>query len=157
MRALIFELRPESLEVEGLLPALTRRIDVLRARGEIDVAVSLGEEPDLPLAAKEVLYRVALEALHNVGKHANASRVALTLANSNGHVILKVADNGSGFELQAHYPGHLGLRSMRERVEALGGSFSVQSTPGTGTTIYASLPCARRENLESFRAAGRTG
>ncbi|MDT8304716.1 MAG: GAF domain-containing sensor histidine kinase [Anaerolineae bacterium] len=140
MRALIFELRPESLEIEGLLPALTRRVDILRARGELDVVVTLGEEPDLPLAAKEVLYRVAQEALHNVSKHAHASQVALTLIGDKGEVTLEVADNGTGFELREHYPGHLGLRSMRERVGALGGSFSVQSAPGMGTAIRVSLP-----------------
>jgi signal transduction histidine kinase len=140
MRALIFELRPESLEVEGLLPALARRVDVLRSRSDIEVTCSLDEEPDVPVAAKEALYRVAQEALHNVGKHANASLVAISLASHNGDVTLEIGDDGSGFELREHYPGHLGLRSMRERVEALGGAFAVDSAPGQGTRIRASVP-----------------
>jgi signal transduction histidine kinase len=140
MRALIFELRPESLEVEGLLPALSRRLDVLRSRGGIEVEARLDSEPDLPIAAKEALYRVAQEALHNASKHANASRVTMILACDNGDVSLEIADNGSGFEVREHFPGHLGLRSMRERVEAVGGSFAIHSAPGKGTRIWASLP-----------------
>jgi signal transduction histidine kinase len=139
MRALIFELRPESLEVEGLLPALARRVDVLRSRNDIQVICRLDEEPELPVEAKEALYRVAQEALHNVGKHANASQVTISLASHNGAVTLEIGDDGSGFELREHYPGHLGLQSMRERVEALGGAFVVDSAPGAGTRIRASL------------------
>ena len=65
MRALIFELRPESLEVEGLIVALTKQVEALRVRHGIEVTLSLCDEPDAPLAAKETLYRIAQEALQN--------------------------------------------------------------------------------------------
>lgn len=135
MRALIFELRPESLEVEGLIPALTRRVDAVRSGHEIDVEANLADEPELPLAGKEMLYRVAQEALHNVVKHAHASRVTLLLTSTGGDVTLEIRDDGCGFETNNTFPGHLGLQSMRERVEAFGGLFSVVSAPGKGTTV----------------------
>ena len=143
MRALIFELRPESLEVEGVIPALTRRVEALRARHEINVETTLEVEPDLPVAVKEVLYRFTQEALHNVVKHANAAHARVTLAAENGDVVLEVSDDGQGFNPQDHFPGHLGLKSMRERVEGVGGVFSLKSAPGHGTTVRATV--RRRE------------
>ena len=73
MRALIFELRPESLEMEGLVVALTKQVEALRVRHGIEVELSLCDEPDVPLAVKEALYRIAQEALHNAVKHARAA------------------------------------------------------------------------------------
>jgi PAS domain S-box-containing protein len=140
MRALIFELRPESLEVEGLLPALERRVEVLRARHQLDVGFVAAGEPAVPLWVKEVLYRIAQEALHNVVKHANASRVELSLAVSDGEIALEIGDDGRGFDATAQYPGHLGLRSMRERIEGVGGRFHLDSSPGDGTRLLAVIP-----------------
>ena len=79
MRALIFELRPESLETEGLVAALEKQAAALRARHGIAVDAELCDEPDVPLEVKEALYRIAQEALHNTVKHARASRVDLRL------------------------------------------------------------------------------
>jgi signal transduction histidine kinase len=73
MRALIFELRPESLETEGLIAALSRRVEALRARHAMKKESAFEAEPELPLTAKEVLYRVAQEALQNVVRHANTT------------------------------------------------------------------------------------
>ena len=78
MRALIFELRPESLEIEGLVAALTRQVAVLRTRYKLAVDADLGEEPHLSMEMKHTLYRIAQEALHNIVKHARASKVILT-------------------------------------------------------------------------------
>lgn len=140
MRALIFELRPESLEVEGLIPALARLGDVMQARHEIDVETTFGGEPDLPVAAKEALYRVAQEALNNVAKHAQASRAAVSLTTEAGEVVMVISDDGIGFDPQGQFPGHLGLQSMRERVEGAGGSLAVTSAPAEGTAIAARIP-----------------
>jgi PAS domain S-box-containing protein len=140
MRALIFELRPESLEVEGLLPALERRVEVLRARHQLEVEFAAAGEPAVPLWVKEVLFRIAQEALHNVVKHAGASRVDISLAVSDGAVALEIQDDGRGFDAGAHYPGHLGLLSMRERTEAAGGRFYLDSRPGQGTRLRAVVP-----------------
>lgn len=144
MRALIFELRPESLEVEGLIALLTRSSDALHARHQLEVQTSFCPEPELPLRAKEALYRVAQEALHNVVRHAEASRATISLTAFEGDIVLEVTDDGIGFDPQAHFPGHLGLQSMRERVEGIGGQLKVTSSPGVGTSIWARIPMPPR-------------
>lgn len=140
MRALIFELRPESLEKEGLVAALTRHVEALRARHGLSVDTLFDAEPALSVAGKEVLYRVAQEALQNVVKHANAGHVQVTLAVQEGQVLLEIRDDGQGFDVQGRFPGHLGLQSMRERVEGAGGALDVQSAPGRGTKVRAVAP-----------------
>ena len=140
MRALIFELRPESLEIEGLVAALTKQVAVLRSRYKLTVDADLGEEPDLLMETKHALYRVAQEALHNIVKHARASKVELRLARQANEIILEVHDNGKGFDPAGPFPGHLGLRSMRERVTKIGGTLSIESVPGQGTCIEVRMP-----------------
>jgi signal transduction histidine kinase len=140
MRALIFELRPESLEIEGLVAALTKQVAVLRTRYKLTVEEDLGEEPDLSLEMKHALYRIAQEALHNIVKHAHASMVVLRLAGETNEIILEVRDNGRGFNPAAPFPGHLGLRSMRERVTKVGGTLAIESVPGQGTCVGVRIP-----------------
>ena len=140
MRALIFELRPESLETEGLVSALSKQAAALQARNAIVVATELCDEPDLPLPVKEDLYRIAQEAMHNTVKHAHASHVGLRLDQTSDGVMLEVLDDGAGFDPKASFPGHLGLHSMRERVINLGGTFEIESTPGAGTRVCVSIP-----------------
>jgi PAS domain S-box-containing protein len=139
MRALIFELRPESLQNEGLAAALTKQTDALRARHGIDVQVSLCDEPSMSMEVREALYRIAQESLHNTIKHARASRVDVALSCSEAAIILQVADNGLGFDTAEPFPGHLGLRSMRERAERVGGTFEVNSSLGSGTRIRVQI------------------
>lgn len=143
MRALIFELRPESLENEGLIAALEKQMAALRARHEILVRTNVRcEEPDVPLEAKEALYRIAQEALHNTVKHAHANSVNLELKCDEEGVRLEIGDDGVGFDLSRNFPGHLGLHSMRERAERLGGTLEVESAPGQGTHVRVRLPFA---------------
>jgi signal transduction histidine kinase/sensor domain CHASE-containing protein len=140
MRALIFELRPDSLEREGLVVALTRQADAVRVRQKIDVRTGFCSEPALPLEAKEALYRIAQEALSNVAKHAQASRLELRLGPDEGGLALEVQDNGVGFDPQRECPGHMGLCSMRERAAKLGGKLEISSSPGHGTLLRAWIP-----------------
>ena len=140
MRALIFELRPESLEKEGLVAALEKQAAALRARHEIKVETDLCNEPDAPLEIKEALYPIAQEALHNIVKHARASSVHIRMRCSPEYVTLDVSDDGIGFEPEGDFPGHLGLHSMRERTERLGGTLAVESTLGKGTQIRVWIP-----------------
>jgi signal transduction histidine kinase len=140
MRALLFELRPESLEQEGLVAALAKQAAALRARHSIDVETDLAEEPAIGLDAKEALYRIAQEAMHNTVKHARASRVSLRLGTNAAGVSLEVRDNGLGFDPGGDFPGHLGLRSMRERAERLGGGLTVESAPDRGVVIRVAIP-----------------
>ncbi len=135
MRALIFELRPESLETEGLAAALLKQVAVLRTRYKLTVEADLSEEEALSLERKEGLYRIAQEALHNIVKHAHASTVRLRLASQQREIILEIEDDGRGFDSTKAFPGHLGLASMQERAEQLGGTFALVSAPGQGTQI----------------------
>lgn len=140
MRALIFELRPESLEQEGLVAALTKQTDAIRVRYGIEVVLSVCDEPDLPLAIKEALYRIAQEALQNAIKHAQGDRLEVNLVCEATGLWLEVCDNGVGFEPMASFPGHLGLRSMRERALRMGGELRIISAPGCGTQLRAYIP-----------------
>jgi signal transduction histidine kinase len=147
MRALIFELRPESLEQEGLIAAFEKQAQALCARHQIEVDTQLGRvEPELPIEAKEALYRIGLEAIQNTIKHAKAKRVELHLNVDAHNVALEVCDDGIGFDVNGNYPGHLGLISMRERAEKCGGRFDVGSRKGHGTAVRVQLPvgCACR-------------
>jgi len=148
MRALIFELRPESLEEEGITGVLTRQVEALQHRHGLAAEGTVVEEPDLPFATKKVLFRVAQEAIHNVVKHARAQRVRIALDREGDAWSLTVQDDGVGFEpgrlaVEAAASGHLGLVSMRERLSAVGGTLQIESTPGVGTTVHARLPVLR--------------
>ncbi|HKF38300.1 MAG TPA: sensor histidine kinase, partial [Ktedonobacteraceae bacterium] len=140
MRALIFELRPESLEREGLVAALAKQGAALQARHNMIIQADLCEEPALPLKAKQELYRIAQEALQNTVKHARASKVDLVLRQTANAVILQVCDDGVGFDPLGSFPGHLGLRSMQERVSNLGGRLQIKSAPGQGTQMFTQVP-----------------
>lgn len=142
MRALIFELRPESLQRDDLVPALERLASVLEARYHIPVFTDLAVEPALSLGAKENLYRIAQEALHNVAKHAGASRAGLRLYGYDGRVVLEVSDDGAGFDPSQSFPGHLGLHSMRERAESMSGTLDISNAEGQGTVVRVEVRAA---------------
>jgi signal transduction histidine kinase len=140
MRALIFELRPESLATEGLTAALEKQAALVQARHELAVHATLCDEPDAPVEVKEALYRVAQEALNNTVKHAQAERVELHLEQEADEILLEVYDDGKGFDAAGSFPGHLGLKSMRERVAHMGGRLWIESAPGEGSRIRVRIP-----------------
>ena len=110
-----------------------------------------GEPFDLPDDIKTVLFRVTQEALTNIQKHAQASQVALTLVFSTGGVLLRVQDNGCGFDTEAvlHHPSRgIGLRNMRERLASIDGQLLVQSRPGS-TVVLAEVPDAAIKRFAS--------
>lgn len=135
MRALIFELRPESLESEGLVAAIGKHVAATQARYGIEVASEMCDEPDAPLDVKEAVYRIAQEALHNIVKHARATHVEVRLTRTTHDLTIEIADNGAGFDPGGDFPGHMGLRSMRERAARAGGSLQIASTPGAGAVV----------------------
>jgi PAS domain S-box-containing protein len=140
MRALIFELRPESLEQEGLVGALVKQAAALRARHGIRVDEFFDAEPTAPIAVKEALLRIAQEALNNAAKHARASHVELRLTTAGEALVAEIRDDGAGFDAGAQFPGHLGLQSMRERAYRLGGTVEIVSSSGQGTIVRAMIP-----------------
>lgn len=138
MRALIFELRPESLEEEGLLAAFRKQAAALCSRHRIDVHTEFGiAEPELPLRTKEALYRIGMEAVQNTIKHARAVHIVIRLRMEGGRHVLEITDDGVGFDASAKFPGHLGLKTMRERITQFGGDVAISSAPGKGTTVRA--------------------
>jgi len=140
MRALIFELRPESLEAEGLVLALERQVEVLRTRYLIEARTIADCEPATSLEVKQALYRIVQEALQNTVKHARARHVDIHLESADGVVVVAVQDDGVGFDPEVTFPGHLGLHTMHERALGIAGSLDVVSSPGGGTRIVVRVP-----------------
>jgi len=104
------------------------------------------EEVEIPASLKIVIYRISQEALNNVARHSKADLVNLSLGKREGKIELVIQDNGGGFHVnealsREGYERGLGLISMRERAELSGGSFTVESVVGKGTTISTSWPC----------------
>lgn len=144
LRTLIFELRPPALEADGLVEALRKHAALLSRAHSVPVTVVDARPSGAagPSAAGErVLWRVAEEALSNALRHAGASEIRVTVE-GDGDTVLSVADDGIGFDPEARSIAarRLGLVSMRERIEAAGGTFEIVSAPGQGTTVRASVP-----------------
>lgn len=139
LRALLFDLRTGTVASEGLLGALSKWADLLRAHYGLEVRVDADEEPAVPLAAKEHLYAIVREATTNVVKHARARQVTLGLRQTSG-LVVTIADDGIGFDPTRPCPDHYGISGMRERVAALHGRLDVVSCPGSGTKISAIIP-----------------
>jgi signal transduction histidine kinase len=140
LRSLMFELRPPDLERDGLDGTLRKHVDVLRhlqdAEIELDVVAAQAALPPDPARDGEVL-RIAQEALQNALRHARAKRIAVRLRGDDAGLVLEIEDDGLGFDPDA--PGlrsrRLGLTSMEERAERLGGWLEIRSAPGAGTTV----------------------
>jgi two-component system CheB/CheR fusion protein len=138
-------LRPAVLDDLGLIPALHGICKGLRAKRKLDIQMSaFGRIEDLYSAGRTVLFRIAQEALSNVGRHANASRVRLNIAKVGRKVRMEISDNGKSFPaekmLRETNPKRLGLIGMRERLEMIGGTLAIESMRGKGTTIRAEIP-----------------
>ena len=140
------DLRPPTLDDLGLLPTLEGLVADLKAQEGIDVRLKVvGNERRLSPEVELVLFRMVQEALNNVRRHAQASKVVTTVEFADGRVRLTVSDNGRGFELPGRMSdlaaaGKLGLMGMHERARLLGGVLTIQSEVGKGTTIIADLP-----------------
>jgi signal transduction histidine kinase len=144
LRTLIFELRPPALEADGLVEALRKHAALLSRAHSVPVSVVDARPSGSPgpsAAGERVLWRVAEEALSNALRHAGASEIRVTVE-GDGDTVLSVADDGIGFDPEARSIAarRLGLVSMRERIEAAGGTFEIVSAPGQGTTVRASVP-----------------
>jgi signal transduction histidine kinase len=140
MRLLLFDLRPALLQEHGLAAAIRARLEAVEARaGIVTEFVSEGEERLAPEAEQE-LYRVAQEALNNVLKHAHAASVEVRLTVGTRVAVLEISDGGVGFDPLLRGAGGLGVPGMRERLERLGGSLRIESSPDTGTRVHAEVP-----------------
>jgi PAS domain S-box-containing protein len=139
MRTLIFELRPQGLETDGLAQALRNHAAAVQGRTGLGVAVEVETDERLPLDMEEAFYRIAQEALHNVVKHANASQARITLRRVGRELRLAVEDDGVGFDPDVVPRGHLGLIGMQQRAERIGGELEIGSRAGRGTRVRLTL------------------
>jgi signal transduction histidine kinase len=139
---LSYRLHPSVLDDLGLVEALKAECERVARSESVHVEVETDKlPPRLPPEVALCIYRIAQEALRNIGRHAKANTVQVSLALKESGLRLVVRDDGSGFNpsLQTRRPS-LGHASMRERIRLLGGKLDIQSTPGRGTTVTAWVP-----------------
>ncbi len=154
VHTLALELRPSALDHLGLPVALTSYAEEVASRSDLQIDVHCDPIADLQLsgAVQTGLYRIAQEALTNVVKHARAREVSVILERRGTVLQLIIEDDGRGFSsvqiAETLDKGEkLGLAGMRERAALLGGSVTIESSPGSGTTVYARIPIPRREGV----------
>ncbi len=143
MEAMLDQLRAEPLETTGLVSALKKQSEALGFRTGASVEFKLGALPparSLAPGAHEAIFRVAQEALSNIGRHARASHVVVALDYVKDRVQLNVQDNGAGFDPNLRSNG-MGIANIRARAVEFGGEFELWSRPGGGTSIQFSIPC----------------
>jgi len=145
VRRISHALRPSMLDDLGVAAAIEQLTRELSEQSGIEIGftqIAHTHAPALPDAVNTVLFRIAQEALTNIVRHAHASSAALALEIAHDAVTLTIADNGSGFDVTHAFVGRrsgVGLRNMRERVEALGGTLALSSQPGH-TLVTARVP-----------------
>jgi signal transduction histidine kinase len=147
MEAMLDQLRASPLENVGLVEALKKQCEALRFRTGAEVGVTVGDLPpshSLPPGAQNVVFRIAQEALANVGRHARATHVTVTLDSTERSLQLRVEDDGVGFNPDKPGSG-MGLGNMRSRAATIGGTLAVTTQPGNGTLVRLSVPRAAPE------------
>jgi signal transduction histidine kinase len=137
IRLLIFELHPPILEGQGIAEALQIRLSAVENRSGLDTEIHVhGEEQPLPPSTEEELYRIALEVLNNVVKHAKAQRVLVHVRFDEERVSLEISDDGTGYDpANVKESGGVGLRGIRERAERINGNLEITTGLGEGTTV----------------------
>lgn len=140
MRLLVYELRPLALRRSGLVRALQQRLDTVERRAGIEGTLNVEGRIELPARLEEELYHIAQEALNNALKHAAASTITVYILADERRIALEIHDDGKGLDLSAASgEGGIGLSSMRERAERLGGALTITSVPGQGTTVNVTV------------------
>jgi signal transduction histidine kinase len=140
MRTLLLEMRPTALEAAELTTLLHHLGDALTGRTRIPVSYQIDEEIVLPVEVKIGYYRIAQEALNNIAKHAEATRVSIELKSTSQQMILEIQDNGHGFDLQAVPEDKLGIQIMNERAKEIGATLELISSPGEGSKVSVLWP-----------------
>jgi signal transduction histidine kinase len=142
LRTIVVGNRPPDLAGDGLDRALRKQIELLaRVHAPVLRFTGSGCVPKLTEQGQQVVYRIAQEALHNALRHANATRIEVTLTADVDVTALVVTDDGVSFAPAGAGAGRkLGLTSMRERAEEAGGTLTVTSEPGGGTTVRLVVP-----------------
>jgi PAS domain S-box-containing protein len=147
VRRISSELRPSLLYNLGLVAAIDWQLREFGKRSGIKtVFIEPAEELKIPDPVKKGLFRIFQESLTNAGRHANATKIIVSLEQSNGQLILTVEDNGKGFEKETiGSKSTLGILGMKERCQMMGGNYEIRSAPGKGTTVVAAVPYNGKE------------
>ncbi|MGY5081077.1 GAF domain-containing sensor histidine kinase [Streptomyces nigrescens] len=142
LRAAVIELRPAALDEDGLVATLRSQAQVLDRAHSARVTFAAHSVRALPAAQEEAVLRVAQEALHNALRHSGAKTVEVTLTRNGQGALLRIADDGCGFDPRAvrRAGRHLGLVSMHDRAGGVGGKLTVESEPGKGTAVEMEVP-----------------
>ncbi len=142
LHRLAVHLRPASLDHLGLIPALQQYIDDLNERGDLSIQFeTMGVDMRVESEVETVLYRIVQEALTNVFKHAQATRVDVLIERREEKLVTIIEDDGVGFDTsQPVSENHLGLFGIRERLDMFGGMLHLESAPGIGTTLFVEVP-----------------
>jgi NarL family two-component system sensor histidine kinase LiaS len=147
LTALINAVRPADLQAKGLMTALHDYVTTWSRQCRIAADLSLPETCLLPSLIEEALWRVTQEALSNIARHSQANTVRLQMVWTGQHVSLSITDNGQGFDMTLHEHKGVGLRSIRERIEHVGGTILIQSTKSAGTHISMHCPLFRTNEV----------
>jgi signal transduction histidine kinase len=142
LRSLIFELRPPRLEADGLVATVGKDLEVLGRAHGLKADLQVEGTPELASRVEVELYRIVQEALNNAVRHARAESVVVEVHATDGTVTITVRDDGVGFDpaARAIRERRLGLTSMRERAESLGGTLTIETAPRSGTTVRVEVP-----------------
>jgi len=136
IRLLIFELHPPILEGQGIAEALQIRLSAVENRSGLQTEMHVDGEQQLPPSTEEELYRIALEVLNNVVKHAKAQRVLVHVRFDGQRVLLEISDDGTGYDpAKVQESGGIGLRGMKERAQRINGKLEIVTALGKGTTV----------------------
>jgi signal transduction histidine kinase len=144
MRSLLSALRQASVTEQGLVPALRHHLAALKSQQGLDVTFEVTGEPQLSREQAERLFRVIHEALTNIVKHAHTDTATIAMRFDDGQTFVQIEDEGKGFIVAdaPARPGHIGLSTMRERVEMMDGTLTIHSSPGRGTSVLVEIPRA---------------
>ena len=149
VRDLSHRLHPAKLRLIGLVAALR---DLQQEMSHTDIPVTFSHDdvpPALPPEPTLCLFRIAQEALQNALKYSHARQVSVRLTGNAEGVVLTIVDDGVGFDVEAAWGKGLGLVSMAERVEAVGGTFEMGSKPGAGTRLAVRVPLSSRQDADT--------
>ncbi|MFL6243845.1 MAG: sensor histidine kinase, partial [Acidimicrobiia bacterium] len=142
LSTLIFELRPPRIVADGLVATVGKDVEVLGRAHGLKADLRVHGTPELASTVQIELYRIIQEALNNAVRHARAESVAVDVDATDDMVTITVRDDGVGFDpaARAIRERRLGLTSMRERAESLGGTLTIETAPRSGTTVRVEVP-----------------
>lgn len=155
MRTLLYELRPQSLEEVDLPDLIEQLVTTMKSRTDMAIELTIsceGDWKELPYSVKIALYRIVQEGMNNAIQHARARRFVIDIQamRATNRLVVKLCDDGQGFDPNDAFPGHLGLKIMRDRAAQAGLQISIESELGRGTEINAIWLCKKRLDKRSY-------